>query len=142
MYLFSSQHFFAFIYLFLFYFLFFFLFHLFILIYSIFFIFISLFLSFFTIQAAILQSITLYLNHFSVSFFYVTEGLVQPIVVQKKDPLKCKHSIGSFHIFDSQITAYLFENCGARRAPLRPYFFLSFILGSLVRNPAFLRIGL
>ena len=30
-------------------------------------------------------------------------------------------------------------NWGARRAPLRPYFFLSFILGSLVRKPAFLR---
>ncbi len=28
---------------------------------------------------------------------------------------------------------YLFENCGARRAALRPYFFLSFIRGSLVR---------
>ncbi len=32
---------------------------------------------------------------------------------------------------------YLFENCGARRAALRPYFFLSFILGSLVKKPAF-----
>ena len=37
---------------------------------------------------------------------------------------------------------YLFENCGARRAALRPYFFLSFIRGSLVRYPAFLRAGL
>lgn len=36
---------------------------------------------------------------------------------------------------------YLFENCGARRAALRPYFFLSFIRGSRVRNPAFLRAG-
>ena len=37
---------------------------------------------------------------------------------------------------------YLFENCGARRAALRPYFFLSFILESLVRKPAALRTGL
>ena len=37
---------------------------------------------------------------------------------------------------------YLLENWGARRAALRPYFFLSFILGSLVRYPAFLRTGL
>ncbi len=36
---------------------------------------------------------------------------------------------------------YLFENCGARLAALRPYFFLSFILGSRVRKPAFLRAG-
>ena len=28
------------------------------------------------------------------------------------------------------------ENWGARRAAFRPYFFLSFILGSRVRNPA------
>ena len=33
-------------------------------------------------------------------------------------------------------------NCGARRAALRPYFFLSFILGSLVRKPAAFRAGL
>ena len=39
-------------------------------------------------------------------------------------------------------TDYLFENCGALLAFLRPYFFLSFILGSLVRKPAFLRAGL
>ena len=30
-------------------------------------------------------------------------------------------------------------NCGARRAALRPYFFLSFIRGSRVRKPAFFR---
>ncbi len=50
-----------------------------------------------------------------------------------KKALECKHS-GLFHIlFCSQITAYLLLNCGARRAALRPYFFLSFILGSRVR---------
>jgi len=37
---------------------------------------------------------------------------------------------------------YLFENCGALLAFLRPYFFLSTILSSLVRNPAFLSAGL
>ena len=31
---------------------------------------------------------------------------------------------------------YLFENCGARRAALSPYFFLSFIRGSRVKKPA------
>ena len=37
---------------------------------------------------------------------------------------------------------YLFENCGALLAFLSPYFFLSFIRGSLVRNPAALSAGL
>ena len=37
---------------------------------------------------------------------------------------------------------YLFENCGARRAALSPYFFLSFIRGSRVRNPDFLSVAL
>ena len=39
-------------------------------------------------------------------------------------------------------TNYLLENWGARRAALRPYFFLSFILGSRVRRPALLSMGL
>ncbi len=34
---------------------------------------------------------------------------------------------------------YLFENCGALLAFLRPYFFLSFALGSLVKKPAFFK---
>ena len=37
---------------------------------------------------------------------------------------------------------YLFENWLALLAFLRPYFFLSFILESLVRNPAALSAGL
>ena len=37
---------------------------------------------------------------------------------------------------------YLFENCGALRAALRPYFLRSFIRGSRVKNPADLRTGL
>ena len=37
--------------------------------------------------------------------------------------------------------SYLFENCGARRADLRPYFLRSFIRGSRVKNPAALSVG-
>ena len=37
---------------------------------------------------------------------------------------------------------YRLLNCGARRAAFRPYFFLSFIRGSLVRKPSFFRTGL
>ena len=42
----------------------------------------------------------------------------------------------SFDIF------YLLLNCGALRAFLRPYFFLSFIRGSLVKNPFDFKAGL
>ena len=49
---------------------------------------------------------------------------------------------GFVYAYCSQITAYLFENCGALRAALRPYFLRSFIRGSRVKNPAFLRTGL
>ena len=38
-------------------------------------------------------------------------------------------------------TDYLLENWGARRAAFRPYFFLSFILGSRVMKPAAFREG-
>ena len=37
---------------------------------------------------------------------------------------------------------YRLLNCGALRAALRPYFLRSFIRGSLVKNPAALRVGL
>ncbi len=43
--------------------------------------------------------------------------------------------------FGLEIGTYLLENWDARLAALRPYFFLSFIRGSLVRRPAFLSIG-
>ena len=43
--------------------------------------------------------------------------------------------------FENIVKTYLLENWLARRAALRPYFFLSFILGSRVRKPAFLRVG-
>ena len=49
---------------------------------------------------------------------------------------------GFVYAYCSQITAYLFENCGALRAALRPYFLRSFIRGSRVKNPAFLSTGL
>ena len=49
---------------------------------------------------------------------------------------------GFLSIFELVCRAcYLLENCGARRAALRPYFFLSFILGSRVRKPAAFRSG-
>ena len=51
---------------------------------------------------------------------------------------KSRRPIGSSG-YSSQINNYLLENCGARRAALRPYFLRSFILGSRVKNPAFLR---
>ncbi len=44
--------------------------------------------------------------------------------------------------FENIVKTYLLENWLARRAALRPYFFLSFILGSRVRKPAFLSAGL
>ena len=37
---------------------------------------------------------------------------------------------------------YLLENCGAFLAFLRPYFFLSFLRGSLVKNPFDFKAGL
>jgi len=57
-----------------------------------------------------------------------------------KKARECKHS-GLLISFWIRSNPYLFENCGARLAALRPGFFLSFILGSLVKNPAFLRAG-
>ena len=48
---------------------------------------------------------------------------------------------GAFCVFPL-LLYYRFENCGALRAALRPYFLRSFIRGSLVRNPAFFRMGL
>lgn len=61
----------------------------------------------------------------------------------KKTPKESKHSLDVFCSCAacSNREYYLFENCGARRAAFKPYFFLSFILGSLVRKPAFLSEG-
>ena len=58
----------------------------------------------------------------------------------KKSP-KTRCFRGNLLFFDIRLN-YLFENCGARRAALRPYFLRSFIRGSRVKNPAFLRTGL
>ena len=58
----------------------------------------------------------------------------------KKSP-KTRCFRGNLLFFDIWLN-YLFENCGARRAALRPYFLRSFIRGSRVKNPAFLRTGL
>ena len=43
--------------------------------------------------------------------------------------------------FENIVKTYLLENWLARRAALRPYFFLSFILGSRVRKPAFFSVA-
>ena len=48
----------------------------------------------------------------------------------------------NFGAFDCCVIDYLFENCGALLAFLRPYFFLSFALGSLVKKPAFFKAAL
>ena len=58
----------------------------------------------------------------------------------KKSP-KTRCFRGNLLFFDIRLN-YLFENCGARRAALRPYFLRSFIRGSRVKNPADLRTGL
>ena len=59
---------------------------------------------------------------------------------KKSEPLEVGVSKGSDFLYEKYF--YLLENCGARLAFFKPYFFLSFILGSLVKNPAFLRIDL
>ena len=63
----------------------------------------------------------------------------------EKTPLRPKPQRGS-HIRYKLLSYtvpknYLFENCGARRAAFKPYFFLSFIRGSLVKKPAFFNTG-
>ena len=57
----------------------------------------------------------------------------------KKSP-KTRCFRGNLLFFDIRLN-YLFENCGARRAAFKPYFFLSFIRGSLVKKPAFFNNG-
>ncbi len=49
--------------------------------------------------------------------------------------------IKKFRCAERNFCFYLLENCGARRAFLRPYFFLSLTRGSRVRKPAFLSAG-
>ena len=63
-----------------------------------------------------------------------------PFEGKKEEKQKNAPQSGAFFVV--RATNYLFENWGARRAPLRPYFFLSFIRGSRVKKPAFLRAGL
>ena len=60
----------------------------------------------------------------------------------QKDTTTSKLALCLFPYPPSADNPYLFENCGARRAALRPYFLRSFIRGSRVKNPAFLRTGL
>ena len=57
----------------------------------------------------------------------------------KKKACECKHS--GFFFAEKCKSAYLLENCGARRAFFKPYFFLSFIRGSRVKKPSFFSAG-
>ncbi len=75
-------------------------------------------------------------NNMSIIFFIFLFILIFSSKIYKKSP---KHKCFGDSAF---CTNYLFENCGALLAFLRPYFFLSFILGSLVRNPAFFKAAL
>ena len=74
----------------------------------------------------------------SPSLRYGSVIINPPIIATKK--LQENKFSGAFCM--RLLANYLFENCGALRAALRPYFFLSFIRGSLVRYPAFLSAGL
>ena len=56
--------------------------------------------------------------------------------VDKNNPHK-RIVCGDCNLFDN----YLLENCGARLAAFKPYFFLSFIRESLVKKPAFFNAG-
>ena len=60
---------------------------------------------------------------------------------QKEKPLRtqCLQGFELFPNSKSDNRNYLFENCEAFLAFLSPYFFLSFILESLVKNPAAFR---
>lgn len=64
---------------------------------------------------------------------------LQIVLIQAKK--KTSDKIRGFAVFDFPTSVacrhnYLFENWEAFLAFFRPYFFLSFILESLVRNPA------
>ena len=81
-------------------------------------------------------------------FVFINENDYRDMAVNlNTKKLRSMQSMGeAFYIHcrmaHSQRENYLLLNCGALRAALRPYFLRSFILGSLVRNPAALRTGL
>lgn len=58
---------------------------------------------------------------------------------KKKRPKEIQHSLGL--LYSLTVLNYLFENCGARRAALRPYFLRSLARGSRVTNPAAFNTG-
>ena len=72
----------------------------------------------------------LYYTHFQLNIYWH--------FIQKTDKIPKTHMFWGL----KYSTCHLFENCGARLAAFKPYFFLSFIRGSLVKKPAFLRTGL
>ena len=75
-----------------------------------------------------------------VCYYLVTSKQNQTEFQTKKNPVYPRFFLNIQGIILSLY--YLFENCGALLADLRPYFLRSFILGSLVRNPAFFKVGL
>ena len=74
-----------------------------------------------------------------VCYYLVTSKQNQTEFQTKKNPVYPRFFLNTQGII---LSLYLFENCGALLADLRPYFLRSFILGSLVRNPAFFKVGL
>ena len=80
--------------------------------------------------------------HREVLFFHSTKNKIKNKESVKTDSSLIKSRINLFvrsASYPIEQIDYLLENWEARRAALRPYFFLSFILGSRVRRPAFLR---
>ncbi len=65
--------------------------------------------------------------------YHIQKTTAGTAVITKKSPAKLR---------GNDLFYYLLENCGARRALFKPYFFLSFIRGSLVKYPADLSVGL
>jgi len=57
----------------------------------------------------------------------------------RRAPHKKRQRVIALSFFFRFSRNYLFENCGARRAFFKPYFFLSFIRESLVKKPAFFK---
>ena len=66
---------------------------------------------------------------------------LETLKVIVRQPLTVTDTLDKFDVICT-VKVYLFENCGAFLAFLRPYFFLSFIRGSLVKNPATFNVGL
>lgn len=82
------------------------------------------------------MSLILMINE-EIKFTDKTYALDTNRVINEKQPKTMSWAV-MYRVELGRKRNYLFENCGARRAFLRPYFLRSTILASLVRNPAFL----